>query len=115
MINKRFVCLSTSLSSAPPTALLPKARYERIIEAFGGKGFFAETPDELKKALESAFVETGKNKKPVLINVMISPYADRKPQVKKSENAQIEHPCGFGNVENLPSSSFTIGVNFNHS
>ncbi|XP_066029226.1 2-hydroxyacyl-CoA lyase 1 isoform X1 [Pocillopora verrucosa] len=66
--------------SAPPTALLPKARYERIIEAFGGKGFFAETPDELKKALESAFVETGKNKKPVLINVMISPYADRKPQ-----------------------------------
>ena len=66
---------------APPTALLPKARYERIIEAFGGKGFFAETPDELRTALKNAFDETRKNKKPVLINVMISPYADRKPQV----------------------------------
>ena len=66
---------------APPTALLPKARYERIIEAFGGKGFCAETPDELSTALKNAFDETRKNKKPVLINVMISPYADRKPQV----------------------------------
>jgi len=65
---------------APPTALLPKARYERIIGAFGGKGFFAETPDELRTALESVFEETRKIKKPVLINVMISPYADRKPQ-----------------------------------
>ncbi|XP_078378274.1 2-hydroxyacyl-CoA lyase 1-like isoform X1 [Oculina patagonica] len=67
---------------APPTALLPNARYERIIEAFGGKGFFAETPDELRAALKSAFDETRKNKKPVLINVMISPYA--KQQVHKS-------------------------------
>lgn len=66
---------------APPTALQPNTRYERIIEAFGGKGFFAETPDELRTALKSAFEETSKVKKPVLINVMISPYADRKPQV----------------------------------
>lgn len=65
---------------APPTALQPNTRYERIIEAFGGKGFFAETPDELRTALKSAFEETSKVKKPVLINVMISPYADRKPQ-----------------------------------
>ena len=72
------------LFRAPPTALLPKARYERIIGAFGGKGFFAETPDELRTALASAFEETRKIKKPVLINVMISPYADRKPQVLKS-------------------------------
>ena len=72
---------SLSLYRAPPTALLPKARYERIIEAFGGKGFFAETPDELRTALKSAFEETRNIKKPVLINVMISPYADRKPQV----------------------------------
>ena len=73
--------MATFLCSAPPTALLPKARYERIIEAFGGKGFFAETPEELGTALKSAFDETRKNKKPVLINAMISPYADRKPQV----------------------------------
>lgn len=74
---------SLFLFRAPPTALLPKLRYERIIEAFGAKGFFAETPDELKTVLESAFEETRKIKKPVLINVMISPYADRKPQVLK--------------------------------
>lgn len=65
----------------PPTALQPNTHYEKIIEAFGGKGYFAETPDELRAALKSAFEETRKAKKPVLINVMISPYADRKPQV----------------------------------
>ena len=79
---------SLFLFRAPPTALLPKARYERIIEAFGAKGFFAETPDELKTVLESAFEETRKIKKPVLINVMISPYADRKPQVLKPSLVQ---------------------------
>lgn len=67
---------------APPTALQPNTRYERIIEAFGGKGYFVETPDELRMALKSAFEETSKVKKPVLINAMISPYADRKPQVQ---------------------------------
>ena len=66
---------------APPTALRPNTHYERIIEAFGGKGYFAETPEELNTALTFAFEETKKVKKPVLINVMISPYADRKPQV----------------------------------
>ncbi|KAM7427115.1 2 hydroxyacyl CoA lyase 1 [Porites harrisoni] len=65
---------------APPTALKPNTHYERIIEAFGGKGYFAETPEELNTALTFVFEETKKVKKPVLINVMISPYADRKPQ-----------------------------------
>ncbi|XP_073237038.1 2-hydroxyacyl-CoA lyase 1-like [Porites lutea] len=65
---------------APPTALKPNTHYERIIEAFAGKGYFAETPEELNTALTFAFEETKKVKKPVLINVMISPYADRKPQ-----------------------------------
>ena len=67
---------------APPTALQPNTRYEQIIEAFGGKGYFVETPDELSTALKRAFDETSKVKKPVLINAMISPYADRKPQVQ---------------------------------
>lgn len=81
--NGNLCSFSHFLFRAPPTALLPNARYERIIEAFGGKGFFAETPDELRKTLKSAFEDTRKIKKPVLINVMISPYADRKPQVRK--------------------------------
>ena len=75
------VFLSFIFCRAPPTALRPNTHYERIIEAFGGKGYFAETPEELNTALTIAFEETKKVKKPVLINVMISPYADRKPQV----------------------------------
>ncbi|KJE98098.1 2-hydroxyphytanoyl-CoA lyase, variant 1 [Capsaspora owczarzaki ATCC 30864] len=64
-------------SPAPGNCLLPNARYERVAEAFGGKGYFATTPDELR----SAFREAIGNKKQVsLVNVMISPYAVRKPQ-----------------------------------
>ena len=70
-----YFCISPC--RAPPTALKPNNRYEKIIEAFGGKGYFAETPDELETALKNVFEETRKVKKPVLINVMISPYADR--------------------------------------
>ena len=28
----------------PPSVYTPRARYERIIEAFGGRGFFVEKP-----------------------------------------------------------------------
>ena len=31
----------------PPSVYTPRARYERVIEAFGGRGFFVEKPDEL--------------------------------------------------------------------
>ena len=65
---------------APPTALLPNARYERIIEAFGCKGYFAQNSGELVRALKDAFDETSK---PTLINVMINPSSERKPQVNK--------------------------------
>ncbi len=36
-------------------AYVPNARYEKVIEAFGGNGYFVETPDELRPALEEAF------------------------------------------------------------
>lgn len=61
---------------APPTALLPNARYEMIATAFGGKGYFVQHPQELKRALDDAMQQT----MPTVVNVMITPSAERKEQ-----------------------------------
>ncbi len=52
-----------------PTTLMPDARYDKIIEAFGGDSYYATTPDELTKALTAAIA----SKKPSLIDVKIDP------------------------------------------
>ncbi len=52
------------------------AHYERIIEAFGGRGYFVTKPGELGPALEAALDDP----RPNIVNVMIDPRADRKPQ-----------------------------------
>ena len=59
-----------------PTAYVPQSRYEKVIEAFGGKGFYVETPAELKPALDAAFATEG----PSVVNIMSNPSAQRKPQ-----------------------------------
>jgi 2-hydroxyacyl-CoA lyase 1 len=59
-----------------PVAYVPQARYERVIEAFGGDGYFVETPDQLRPTLAKAFASG----KPNVVNIMISPQATRKPQ-----------------------------------
>ena len=51
-----------------PTSYVPNARYEKVIEAFGGDGYFVETPDELKPALDEAMASG----RPNVVNVMIS-------------------------------------------
>ena len=60
----------------PPHVYTPNARYDQMIEAFGGKGYFATTPEALSRALRDAQTQ----KVPTLINVMINPQATRKPQ-----------------------------------
>lgn len=60
----------------PPTAYMPNARYERIIEAFGGKGYFVETPAELGPALSEALAAPV----PTIVNIMINPRSQRRPQ-----------------------------------
>ena len=60
----------------PPTSLLPNAHYEKVIEAFGGLGFYCEKPDELKPALEKAFASG----KPCVVNIMIDPRSRRRAQ-----------------------------------
>jgi oxalyl-CoA decarboxylase len=53
------------------TVFVKDARYDRIIEAFGGVGAYATTPDELKRAVDAA-LDSGK---PTLINAAIDPAA----------------------------------------
>ncbi|XP_053876014.1 2-hydroxyacyl-CoA lyase 1 isoform X2 [Malaclemys terrapin pileata] len=62
---------------APPVCLLPNSHYEQIMSAFGGKGYFVKTPEELQNALKASLAE---KQVPSLINVMINPQSDRKQQ-----------------------------------
>ncbi|WBO24504.1 oxalyl-CoA decarboxylase [Sphingomonas abietis] len=50
-----------------PTLLSSSARYDKMIEAFGGKGYYVETPEEMRSALREA-IASGK---PALINAVI--------------------------------------------
>jgi oxalyl-CoA decarboxylase len=50
-----------------PLVFVKDARYEKLMEAFGGVGVHAKTPDELRKAMEEAI----RSKKPTLINAVI--------------------------------------------
>ena len=63
-------------ASYPPNAFVPNARYDKVMEAFGAKGYHAETPQELRAALEESF-DSGET---TLINVTINPDAKRRPQ-----------------------------------
>jgi 2-hydroxyacyl-CoA lyase 1 len=64
------------LKNLKPNALIYGARYDKMMEAFGGKGWFVENPKDLKSALEQATAFKG----PALVNVMISQESARKPQ-----------------------------------
>jgi oxalyl-CoA decarboxylase len=50
-----------------PTVFVKGARYDKLIEAFGGVGVHATTPGELRKAMEEAV----RSRKPTLINAVI--------------------------------------------
>jgi oxalyl-CoA decarboxylase len=58
--------------SDPATTVFVKgSRYDKMMEAFGGVGVNATTPDELKRAVDAA-MDSGK---PTLINAVIDPAA----------------------------------------
>jgi oxalyl-CoA decarboxylase len=50
-----------------PLVFVKDARYEKLMEAFGGRGVRAGTPDELRKAMEEAI----RSRRPTLINAII--------------------------------------------
>ncbi len=61
-----------SVGSDPaPTVFVKGSRYDKMIEAFGGVGVNATSPDELKRAVNAA-MDSGK---PTLINAALDPAA----------------------------------------
>jgi oxalyl-CoA decarboxylase len=80
------------LDDAPsPTTLMLEARHDKMIEAFGGKGYHATTPAEVTAALTEALALGG----PALIDCVIDPSAG-------TESGHIAHlnPKGItgGNI-----------------
>jgi oxalyl-CoA decarboxylase len=64
--------VNRSGNSDPATTVFVKgARYDKMIEAFGGHGVNATSPDELKRAVNAA-MDSGK---PTLINAVLDPAA----------------------------------------
>lgn len=59
-----------------PNALIYGARYDKMMEAFGGKGFFVEDPKKIRGALDQALAHDG----PALVNVVLSQSSTRKAQ-----------------------------------
>ncbi|MDB5951282.1 MAG: oxalyl-CoA decarboxylase, partial [Massilia sp.] len=58
-------------NDVPVTSFVKGARYDKMIEAFGGIGYNVTTPEEMTKALNEA-IASGK---PSLINAVIDPNA----------------------------------------
>lgn len=54
-----------------PTDLLQHARYDKMMDAFGGMGYYATTEGEIRKALIASL----QARKPSIINVVIDPIA----------------------------------------
>jgi oxalyl-CoA decarboxylase len=61
----------TGGEDASPMVFVPGARYDKMMEAFGGVGVHVTSPDELYRAV-SAAMDSGK---PTLINAVIDPAA----------------------------------------
>ncbi|GJQ72410.1 hypothetical protein Trydic_g3491 [Trypoxylus dichotomus] len=61
----------------PPSTLGFGTRYEKMMELFGRKGYICHSVPELQKAVREAL---SVNDAPSIINVIINPSADRRPQ-----------------------------------
>src|SRR5207237_1827106 len=76
IFNNSGIYRGTDVNSAggadPATTVFVKdSRYDKMMEAFGGVGVQATTPDELKRAVDAA-MDSGK---PTLIHAVIDPAA----------------------------------------
>ena len=67
---------SDPMMNLKPNALIYGARYDKMMEAFGGKGLFVEKPKDIRKALDEAMKFPG----PALVNVVLSQSSARKEQ-----------------------------------
>src|SRR5665213_361500 len=75
IFNNDGIYRGTDVNSAGPdpatTVFVKGARYDKMMEAFGGVGVNATSPDDLKRAVNAA-MDSGK---PTLINAVIDPAA----------------------------------------
>jgi oxalyl-CoA decarboxylase len=60
---------NTASTDPAPTTLMPQARHDRLIEAFGGRGYQATTRQQVTIALTGALMSRG----PALIDCVIDP------------------------------------------
>ena len=82
----------TGGTDVAPTVFVKGARYDKLMEAFGGVGVHATTPAELRKAMEEAI----RSRKPTLINAVIDETAGTEsgritslnPQSKKKQSVE---------------------------
>ncbi|XP_012718140.2 2-hydroxyacyl-CoA lyase 1 [Fundulus heteroclitus] len=74
---KEMAKMGDLTSVAPPVSLLPEARYDQVMTAFGGRGFLVRTAEELRGALQLSLEDW---ERPSLLNVLIDPSSDRKQQ-----------------------------------
>jgi len=63
-------------SQVPFFVYTPQARYEKLIEAFGGKGYYITRPEEIQPTMRDALSQ----KCPTIVNIMIDTDAKRKAQ-----------------------------------
>ena len=110
VFNNDGIYRGTDVNSAgsdpAPTVFVKGARYDKLIEAFGGVGVNATSPDELKRAVNTA-MDSGK---PTLINAVLDPTVGSEVgphrQFQSAEPAQQEkvgHPIRTGRGGALPS------------
>ncbi len=84
--------INEASSDPAPTVLMPQARYDKLIEAFGGQGRHVETPQELTGALTEAL----QSRTPTLINCVIDPNAGTESGHLQSLNPPTQVGDGKG-------------------
>jgi oxalyl-CoA decarboxylase len=83
--------VNTHSTDPAPTSLLQSSRYDKLIAAFGGTGYQADTPDELGHALTAALNDG----RPALVNAVIDPSAGTESGHLASMNtASVLQPAG---------------------
>ncbi|XP_029410375.1 2-hydroxyacyl-CoA lyase 1 isoform X3 [Nannospalax galili] len=81
---KEMLNFQDATTASPPMCLLPNSHYEQVMSAFGGKGYFVQTPEELQNSLRQTLADTST---PSLINIMIEPQSTRKAQTYRPKAA----------------------------
>ena len=110
IFNNDGIYRGTDVNSAgndpAPTVFVKGSRYDKMIEAFGGVGVNATSPDELKRAVNAA-MDSGK---PTLINAVLDPgrrqrvRPHRQPQsAERAQQEEVDQPDPDGTRSRPPS------------